>query len=84
MAPKPFGASLATQGGPGMCSMPAMKSHKPSGVSLSPKGDLGADRQRELKAAFPRRIRGGKDTPSGLPYRKPQVTNDYGNGGAAL
>jgi hypothetical protein len=58
--------------------------HLPSGVSQSPKGDIGDHRQRELRAAFPRRISGGKDAPKAFAYSKPQVANDYGDKGAAL
>lgn len=57
----------------------------PSGVSQSPKGDLGDHRNRELGAAFPRQIkRSGSDEPNPFTYRKPRVENDYGNSGAAL
>lgn len=68
---------------------PPPKSHKPSGVSLSPKGDLGDHRAREARAVFPRGIKRAGDgtdgTPSSrMPYRKPQHMNDYGNRGDAL
>jgi|RhiMethySRZTD1v2_1073278.scaffolds.fasta_scaffold14807_4 hypothetical protein len=80
--PRPFGSSLATQGAQ---TPPPPKSHKPSGVSLSPKGDLGDARQREVKAAFPRQIkRSGGSMSNPLSYRKPSVMNDYGDRGAAL
>ena len=80
--PRPFGSSLATQGSQ---IPPAPKSHMPSGVDQSPKGDIGDHRQRELKAAFPRQIKkSGGDMPNPLSYRKPQVSNDYGDRGATL
>lgn len=77
--PRPFGSSLSEQGAP---SQPAPKSHLPSGVSQSPKGDIGDHRERELKAAFPRQIkRSGSDMNNPLSYRKPQHINDYGDRG---
>lgn len=68
---------------------PPPKSHKPSGVSLSPKGDLGDHSAREVRAAFPRNFKrmgdGTDGTPSSrMPYRRPSVMNDYGDKGATL
>ena len=68
---------------------PPPKSHKPSGVSLSPKGDLGDHRAREARAAFPRGFKRAGNGTTGSPssqmsYSKPKVANDYGDKGAAL
>ena len=68
---------------------PPPKSHKPSGVSLSPKGDLGDHRAREARAAFPRNFKrmgeGTDGTPSSrMSYRRPRIMNDYGNKGDAV
>ena len=60
---------------------PPIKSNLPSGASLSPKGDLGALRGRELGAAFPRPIKNSGKTPSNpLTYSAFDSANDYGDG----
>lgn len=77
-----FGPRLSEHG----ASTPPMPAcHLPPGASQSPKGDLEVLHQKELRAAFPRQIKRSGDAPKNpLTYRKPQVANDYGMGGAAL
>lgn len=79
----PHMPNLAEQGK--VSGLPAPKCHLPSGASQSPKGDLGALSERELSAAFPRRIKkSGGIMSNPLSYRRPSVANDYGNGPSAV
>lgn len=58
---------------------PKAKSYLPKGASQSPKGDIGALRNKEVNSAFKRKIRNsGSNDPNPLHYRKPEVASDFG------